>query len=107
MVYTIMTFWTEEKVKELHELNEKGYTPRQIGVKLGATRNAVLGRLFRDKKKTGHNPIANYDRSSNENYYFKKVGKRDCYICNKEFVMYSKFDRFCKSCKTSDYYKHN
>tara|TARA_S200002703_G_C3768000_1_gene236429 strand:+ start:841 stop:1149 length:309 start_codon:yes stop_codon:yes gene_type:complete len=102
-----MTFWTEEKIKQLYELDKTSLTKSEIGKKLGTTKNAVLGKLFRDKKKTGHNPIANYDRSSNENYYFKPIGKKDCYICKKEFVTYSKFDRFCKSCKTSDYYKHN
>ena len=29
----------------------------------------------------------------------KKIGKRNCNLCNKRFDISSKFDRFCLSCK--------
>jgi len=107
MVYTGMTFWTEEKLKQLYELDKTSLTKSEIGKKLGTTKNAVLGRLFRDKGKSGYAPRKKYDTHYRDDYYFKPIGKRDCYICKKEFITYSKFDRFCKPCKKLDYYKHN
>jgi hypothetical protein len=37
--------------------------------------------------------------------YFKKVGKRCCNICKEEFIMYGPYDRFCGSCKSTDFYR--
>ena len=31
----------------------------------------------------------------------KKIGKRNCNLCKKEFDISSKFDRFCLACKHS------
>ena len=37
--------------------------------------------------------------------YFKKLGKRNCNICKEEFTMYGPYDRFCGSCKSTDFYR--
>ena len=39
------------------------------------------------------------------NVYYKKLGKRDCMMCNKKFNTYSRFDRFCDTCKKTDMYR--
>lgn len=40
-------YWTDERVAELKRHHEAGLSARQIGVEIGATRNAVIGKLKR------------------------------------------------------------
>lgn len=42
-------FWTDERVEALLKLWGEGYSAAQIGAKLKASRNSVLGKLFRLK----------------------------------------------------------
>ena len=41
------------------------------------------------------------------NVYYKKLGKRDCMMCEKKFDTYGKFDKFCETCKKSNYFRGN
>lgn len=40
--------WTERKVKRLKHLLDAGHTASEIAVKLGVTRNAVIGKTHRE-----------------------------------------------------------
>jgi GcrA cell cycle regulator len=42
-------YWTDERVAELKRLHEAGLSARQIGVRMGTTRNATIGKLKRLK----------------------------------------------------------
>ena len=44
--------WARDKCDELIRLYNTGYSAAEIAVKLGYTRNAVLGKLFRLKGST-------------------------------------------------------
>ena len=101
--------WTEENIKKAKELQRKGLTCIQIADKLNKSKNSVSGILYREKLKTGHKPIARHLASVNEgmNVYFKKLGKRDCMMCEKKFDTYGKFDKFCETCKKSNYFRGN
>ena len=41
------TMWPEEKVERLRKLHADGLSCSQIGMQIGKTRNAVIGKLFR------------------------------------------------------------
>ena len=41
------TFWTDERVARLKELQAQNYSGRRIGAELGITRNAAMGKLAR------------------------------------------------------------
>ena len=41
------SFWTGEKIEMLRNLAAEKHSPRQIAEKIGATRNAVIGKCFR------------------------------------------------------------
>ena len=94
--------WTTENLNRAKELTKDGLTARQIGDRLGVSKNSVLGMLYRDKVERGHVPQV---KSDNMNKYFKKTGERDCMMCNENFDMYSKFDRFCDRCKRTNMYR--
>lgn len=56
-------FWTEAAIDELKTLNSQGYTGKDIGTKLGCSRNAVSGKLRRlhiakshPARYSGHKP---------------------------------------------------
>lgn len=49
-------FWTPEKEKVLKLMWAAGYSARDIGTKVGATRNAVLGKVHRMKLPTPKTP---------------------------------------------------
>lgn len=40
-------FWTDEKVATLKDLWEQGYSGSLIAERIGCTRNAILGKVFR------------------------------------------------------------
>ena len=44
-----MTWWTESRVENLKAMWRAGMVASQIGERLGCSRNAVLGKLFRLK----------------------------------------------------------
>lgn len=44
-----MTFWTPERVKELHTLSKRGWTTSRIAKKLGCSGNSVIGKLSRER----------------------------------------------------------
>ena len=99
--------WTEKNTKEAQKLQRKGFTCKQISDKLNKSRNSISGILYREKLKEGHSPKARHLASVNEgmNVYFKKLGKRDCMMCEKKFETYSRFDRFCVPCKDSGLFR--
>lgn len=37
--------------------------------------------------------------------YFKKIGTSNCNLCKEKFIIYSRFDRFCGSCKSTDFFR--
>jgi len=99
--------WTKENIKKIKKLKKSGLSYTEIGKKLGKTKNSVLGIIAREKIKTGHVPNTRQLSSVNEgmNVYFKKLGKRDCMMCQKKFDTYSRFDRFCETCKKSSIFR--
>ena len=99
--------WTTENLNRAKELSKDGLTARQIGDRLGVSKNSILGMMYRDKVERGHVPQGNLQtvKSDNMNKYFKKTGERDCMMCNENFDMYSKFDRFCDRCKRTNMYR--
>jgi GcrA cell cycle regulator len=53
------SIWTDERVNRLRELFHEGKSARQIGIDLGCTRNAVIGRLYRMGLRDGDRPVRN------------------------------------------------
>ena len=100
--------WTIKNLNKAKKLIKQGLTARQIGSKLGVSKNSVLGMLYRDKVKRGHVPNGKSQVVKNDNMnksYFTKTGERNCMMCNENFDMYSKFDRFCDRCKRTNMYR--
>ena len=99
--------WTKENIKKIKKLHKKGLTSREIANQLNITRNSALGILYREKIKAGHIPNGKTHTHPNESMigYFTKIGKSDCMMCKKKFDIYSKFDRFCNSCKNTSMYR--
>lgn len=95
--------WTKENYQKALELSKTKMTMTEIGKVLGTTKNAVLGKLHREKKKNGYKN--KQTRGPSHNYYFKTIGKNTCMLCSKEFDIQSRFDRFCMSCKKTDFYR--
>lgn len=49
--------WTDERIETLKKLYEDGLSASQIGAELGASRNAVIGKVHRiGLKRRGHRP---------------------------------------------------
>ena len=46
--------WTDENFKKALELSKTSMSMSEIGRELGTTKNAVLGKLHRQKKKDGY-----------------------------------------------------
>jgi GcrA cell cycle regulator len=42
-----MTMWTKERIAQLCELRDQGFSAEQIAAKIGVTRNAVIGKVNR------------------------------------------------------------
>ena len=95
--------WTKENYQKALELSKTKMTMTEIGKVLGTKKNAVLGKLHREKKKNGYKK--KQTRGPSHNYYFKTIGTGTCMLCNKKFEIQSKFDRFCMSCKRTDFYR--
>ena len=100
--------WTIENLNKAKKLIKQGFTSRQIGSKLGVSKNSVLGMLYRDKVKRGYIPNNKSPVIKNDNInksYFTKTGERNCMMCKENFDMYSRFDRFCDRCKKTSMYR--
>ena len=99
--------WTTENLNKAKKLIKQGLTAREIGSKLGVSKNSVLGMLYRDKVKRGYVPNGKPHTIPNDSMigYFTKIGERNCMMCNKKFDIYSKFDRFCVGCKRTSMYR--
>ena len=95
--------WTDDNFKKAIELSKTNMTMTEIGRELGTTKNSVLGKLHRQKKKDGYK-VKKQTRGASHNYYFKTIGRGTCYLCQKQFDIQSKFDRFCTPCKKTDMY---
>jgi hypothetical protein len=48
--------WTEEKTQQLASLLEQGKSYREIAEIFGTTRNAIIGKVQRERIKRGHSP---------------------------------------------------
>ena len=97
--------WTDDNFKKALELSKTSMSMSEIGRELGTTKNAVLGKIHRQKKKDGYKvKTQKQTRGASHNYYFKTIGSGICNLCQKKFNIESKFDRFCKPCKTTDMY---
>ena len=93
--------WTSNNVDRLIELSNTKLSSTKIAIELGTTKNAVIGKLNRIKIKNGYVPkpmqVRNNRRLSVG--YFKEHGKKSCSLCQKMFMSYSKYDKFCYDCK--------
>ena len=100
--------WTDDNFKKALELSKTNMTMTEIGRELGTTKNAVLGKIHREKKKDGYKvKTQKQTRGASHNYYFKTIGRGTCNLCQKQFDIQSKFDRFCTPCKKTDMYVGN
>ena len=94
--------WASSSVDKLMELSNTELSASKIAIKLGTTKNAILGKLHRIKLKNGHIVTkSNYIRTTKKisTSHFKKLGKKPCSLCKKMFMSYSKYDKFCDRCK--------
>ena len=71
--------WTTENLNRAKELSKDGLTARQIGDRLGVSKNSILGMMYRDKVERGYVPKGKPQivTSDNMNKYFRKVGERE------------------------------
>ncbi len=67
--------WTDEIVKELKALWEKGYTTVEIGKKLGVSKNAVVGKAHRLGLDARPSPIKKSEENENKDIEKKKTVK--------------------------------
>ena len=86
-------------LEKLLELQAQNLQPHQMAPMVGMSRYAIIGKLYRHKVKNGYVPTRknSYDNARRLNKNF--TGKRDCNVCQKEFDMISKYDRFCDICR--------
>jgi GcrA cell cycle regulator len=56
----ILTFWTRERVEQLHRLASEGKSGSQIAHELGTTRNAVIGKASRIMRDGGDIKLHGY-----------------------------------------------
>ena len=99
-----MFSWTEDNFVRAKKLYKQGVKASLIAEKIGTTRNAVLGKMYRNKLSKSKNKR----RQVRHSYatHFKKYGESNCLLCNKTYTTYSKFDRFCSPCKSRDFYRN-
>ena len=90
-------------LEKLLELQKQNLQPHQMAPLVGMSRYAIIGKLYRHKVKNGYVPTRknSYNSSSRMNKSFRTtlLGKRSCNMCQKKFDMFSKYDRFCESCR--------
>ena len=78
--------WTKRENATLKDLWLKELPPREIADKMKKTHNAVLGKIFRLKKKDGYVPKMHYE-SRDRIYFYKPTGKtRPCNLCREDLI---------------------
>ena len=93
--------WTPNNVDRLIELSNTKLTSTEIAIKLGITKNAVIGKLHKIKIKNGYiiKSVQLRNKRKLSTSHFKEHGKKSCSLCNEMFMTYSRYDRFCDKCK--------
>ena len=94
--------WTEEQFTKAKELRKKNLSFTEVGKELGMTKNAVIGKFYREGYVVKRQTVTS--KGLTRNIYYKVIGTGTCYMCNKKYPIQSKFDRFCKPCKKTDMY---
>jgi|TARA_B100000029_G_scaffold306326_1_gene299211 hypothetical protein len=103
--------------KDMLDMSDKGFTPKEIAKFLTdkykdttgrlITRNMVIGVKWRAGKCDGHKSLekqTDVDQMSDEELEHKGLHKRKCLSCLKEKVMEKHF-RICDKCKSTNLYK--
>jgi|TARA_R110002050_G_scaffold143505_1_gene268717 hypothetical protein len=96
--------WTEEQFTKAKELRKKNLSFTEVGKELGMTKNAVIGKFYREGYVVKRQTVTSKGIARNNYTKYKVIGTGTCYMCNREYPIHSKFDRFCKPCKKSDMY---
>ena len=95
--------WTDSQLSDAKYLMANNFSASKVGKILNTTKNAVLGALYRDKVRNGYVPPPDSKYTvSKIRHRFKRdssLGKRECNICSKTFIMSGRFDRFCYECR--------
>ena len=95
--------WTDSQLDDAKYLMANNFSASKVGNILNTTKNAVLGALYRDKVRNGYVPPPDSKYTvSKIRHRFKRdssLGKRECNICSKTFIMSGRFDRFCYECR--------
>ena len=95
--------WTDSQLSDAKYLMANNFSASKVGKILKTTKNAVLGALYRDKVRNGYVPPPDSKYTvSKIRHRFKRdssLGKRECNICSKTFIMSGRFDRFCYECR--------
>ena len=95
--------WTDSQLSDAKYLMANNFSASKVGNILKTTKNAVLGALYRDKVRNGYVPSPDSKYTvSKIRHRFKRdssLGKRECNICSKTFIMSGRFDRFCYECR--------
>ena len=94
--------WTDSQLNQAKNLIEYN-TASEVGKILSMTKNAVLGKLYREKIKNGYipSPDSKYTGPQMRSRFKSdsSLGEIKCYICSKTFTKSGRFDRFCYECK--------
>ena len=95
--------WTDSQLSDAKYLMAHNFSASRVGNIFNTTKNAVLGALYRDKVRNGYVPSPDSKYTvSKIRHRFKRdssLGKRECNICSKTFIMSGRFDRFCYECR--------
>ena len=95
--------WTDSQLSDAKYLMANNFSASRVGNIFNTTKNAVLGALYRDKVRNGYVPPPDSKYTvSKIRHRFKRdssLGKRECNICSKTFIMSGRFDRFCYECR--------
>ena len=70
--------WNNQKVEDLKKLWNEGVATSQIGVQLGFTKNAVIGKAFRLglERRQNSRKKSNQNHNQNEQSFFLHVHQR-------------------------------
>ena len=93
----------EQVLNKILKLSDESKTATEIGAILGLTKNAVMGRIYRHKTKNGYVPAPTsryaFIRKYRKNPAGIVIGVDKCTVCYKDYESYSKYQRFCNSCR--------
>jgi hypothetical protein len=94
--------WTDEDLKRAGELI-KDHTATEVAKAFNTTKNAILGILYREKRKNGYvpPPDSKYAKPRPRSRFKSdpSLGERSCNICKKTFTKSGRFDLFCYECR--------